>query len=175
MNAAPQSPSGTDNDNDAPKGKDVATAANTNGLVELQQFLAETYQEFKKISWPSRQQVIQETWTVLVLVSVITGAVLGFDYAIAKVVFEPLDKFAKHMGGGVGKEREQKWAPVTPEPGTPTNQPGAPASTPAPATTPAPTSTTAPAPQTPAGQPSGAPAGAPPANTAPAGQTSGSK
>lgn len=72
------------------------------GFAALMQFLLEAAQETKKITWPDRKQVLRETLSVIVLVALITGAVLGFDYAIAKVVFEPLDKFARQMGGGIG-------------------------------------------------------------------------
>lgn len=93
---------------------------------ELQQFLKETWQEFRKISWPTRQQVVKETWSVLVLVTALTLAVLAFDFAIARVVFEPLDKFAKKSGGGVGGSQTQTWGPLQAEPGAPVDNPGVP-------------------------------------------------
>ncbi len=65
-------------------------------------FINEALVELKKITWPDRQQVIKETLSVIVLVAIITGCVLGFDYGIAKAVFEPLDKLARHLGGGIG-------------------------------------------------------------------------
>ena len=72
------------------------------GLAALLQFLAEVLIELKKITWPDRQQVIKETLSVIVLVAIITGCVLAFDYGIAKAIFEPLDKLARHLGGGIG-------------------------------------------------------------------------
>lgn len=75
------------------------------GLAWLFQFLNDVLQELKKINWPDRKQVLRETLSVIVLVTLITGCVLGFDYAIAKAVFEPLDKFARQMGGGIGVHR----------------------------------------------------------------------
>jgi preprotein translocase SecE subunit len=118
---------------------------------EFIQFLKETYIEFRKISWPGRQQVLQETWSVIVLVSLLTGLVLCFDWGVAKVVFEPLDKFAKKLGGGVGNTM-QNWGPMTPQ-GAPNNQPGAPANKPAtPASSPEGKLNTAPATPVPAGQ-----------------------
>jgi preprotein translocase SecE subunit len=99
--------------------------------AEFFQFIKDTYIEFRKISWPSRKQVLQETWSVIVLVSLLTGLVLCFDWGVAKVVFEPLDKFAKRSGGGVGNTMQHWAAPTSPEPGAPTNQPGAPANQPA--------------------------------------------
>lgn len=72
------------------------------GLAGLIQFISESLVELKKITWPDRPQVIRETLSVIVLVAIITGCVLGFDYGIAKVIFEPLDKLARHLGGGIG-------------------------------------------------------------------------
>lgn len=72
------------------------------GLAAMLQFLTEVLIELKKITWPDRQQVIKETLSVIVLVAIITACVLAFDYGIAKVVFEPLDKLARHLGGGIG-------------------------------------------------------------------------
>lgn len=72
------------------------------GVAAFLQFLAEVLIELKKITWPDRQQVIKETLSVIVLVAIITGCVLAFDYGIAKAVFEPLDKLARQLGGGIG-------------------------------------------------------------------------
>lgn len=76
-------------------------AAKSGGLAK---FLAETLVELRKISWPDRQQVIRETASVILLVCLITVAVLGFDWAVAKAVFEPLDHFARSVGGGIGSQ-----------------------------------------------------------------------
>lgn len=72
----------------------------------LVRFLKEVATEFRRVSWPDRQQVLKETLSVLVLVSIITGGVLVFDFAVARAVFEPLDKLARHMGGGIGVVHE---------------------------------------------------------------------
>lgn len=71
-------------------------------VADLRQFFSEVWFEFRKISWPDRAQVIRETYSVLVLVTIITVMVLAFDFAVARVVFEPLDHFAKKIGGGLG-------------------------------------------------------------------------
>ena len=81
--------------------KAAQTESASKGLA-LVRFLAETLVELRKISWPDRQQVIRETAIVILLVCIITVAVLGFDWAVAKVVFEPLDHFARSVGGGIG-------------------------------------------------------------------------
>lgn len=95
-------------------------------FAEFAQFLKDTAIEFRRISWPNRQQVIKETWSVIVLVTLLTVAVLGFDFAIARTVFEPLDKFAKKSGGGVGGSQTQTWGPLTPRPGAPVDNPSMP-------------------------------------------------
>ncbi len=70
--------------------------------VALFKFLADTLVELKKISWPDRPQVIRETVAVILLVCLITVCVLAFDWAVAKAIFEPLDHFARSVGGGIG-------------------------------------------------------------------------
>ncbi len=72
------------------------------GLAALLQFVSDSLLEARKVTWPDRQQVIKETISVIILVALITGCVLAFDYGIGKAVFEPLDKLARHMGGGIG-------------------------------------------------------------------------
>lgn len=132
-----------------------------NNIAEFIQFLSDTWQEFRKISWPNREQVIRETWSVLVLCALITCSVLAFDWAIAKSIFEPLDRYAKKMGGGVG-HTTQTWGPLAPRPGAPVDNPNipgnalppsnAPAAPVVPISTPSPEST-APAPGSPAPTP----------------------
>jgi hypothetical protein len=51
--------------------------------------------------------------------------VLAFDFAIAKTVFEPMDKYAKKVGGGVG-HTTSTWGPLAPRPGAPVNNPSVP-------------------------------------------------
>jgi preprotein translocase SecE subunit len=114
-----------------------------NNIAEFIQFLSDTWQEFRKISWPNREQVIRETWSVLVLCALITCSVLAFDWAIAKSIFEPLDRYAKKMGGGVG-HTTQTWGPLTPRPGAPVDNPNIPGNALPPAGAPP---TTAPSPQ----------------------------
>lgn len=113
----------------APKKKPDETGNAGQSIAELAQFLKETWIEFRKISWPTRQQVVKETWSVLVLVTMLTVSVLAFDFAVARVVFEPLDKYAKKIGGGVGTgaAREEFPGPLTPmSPQAPVNNPSAP-------------------------------------------------
>jgi len=67
------------------------------------QFLKEVVIEFNKITWPGRSQVIQETYSVLFLVTVITLMVLSFDWFLGNVIFGPLEYWARLHGGGVGR------------------------------------------------------------------------
>ncbi len=71
-------------------------------LKDVRQFLKEVVIEFGKITWPGRPQVIQETWSVLFLVTAITLLVLGFDWFLGHAVFGPLEHWARLHGGGVG-------------------------------------------------------------------------
>lgn len=106
--------------------KKVAEPGFAEQFADFVQFLRDTWIEFRRISWPNRQQVVKETWSVLVLVTLLTVSVLGFDFAIARTVFEPLDKFAKHQGGGVGGSVQQKWGPMQAPPNAPLNSPANP-------------------------------------------------
>lgn len=94
---------------DKPKGKDGKKAAIDDTEIELgeslkdiRQFLKDVVVEFTKITWPARTQVLQETWSVLFLVALITLLVLGFDWFLAHAVFGPLEHWARLHGGGVG-------------------------------------------------------------------------
>ena len=49
--------------------------------------------ELKKVSWPSRAQVTNNTWVVLVVTCVCTIAVWGFDY-VAQLIVRTLIEFA---------------------------------------------------------------------------------
>lgn len=92
-----------------PKGKDGKPKAIDDTEIELgeslkdiRQFLKDVAVEFTKITWPGRPQVMQETWSVLFLVALITLLVLGFDWFLAHAIFGPLEHWARLHGGGVG-------------------------------------------------------------------------
>ena len=90
-------------DRETSKDKKQAEAVGLIGFFELsRQFLKEVAIEFKKISWPARQQVIQETYSVLFLVTVITLMVLAFDWVLGHGVFGPIEHWSRLHGGGVG-------------------------------------------------------------------------
>ncbi len=69
----------------------------------IRQFLSEVAVEFRKITWPDRVQVMQETYSVLFLVAAITLLVLAFDWLLGKWIFGPLEYFARMHGGGLGR------------------------------------------------------------------------
>jgi preprotein translocase subunit SecE len=50
------------------------------------QFVSEVRGELRKVAWPSRQEVINSTIVVLIMVTVMTALIFGFDYASAKAV-----------------------------------------------------------------------------------------
>lgn len=72
-------------------------------LIQIGTFIQEVMIEFKKISWPTRAQVLQETWSVLFLVAVITLLVLGFDWILSNWVFSPIEHWTRIHGGVIGK------------------------------------------------------------------------
>lgn len=54
-------------------------------LKGAQQFLGEVRAEFKKISWPTRKQVINETIVVLLVVMFLTALITGMDWVFAQI------------------------------------------------------------------------------------------
>jgi preprotein translocase SecE subunit len=83
------------------KGEEEGTLAAT--TTDIRQFLKEVAVEFRKITWPDRDTVLRETWGVLLLVGIITGLVLGFDWMVAHFIFQPLEHLARQYGGGIGR------------------------------------------------------------------------
>lgn len=83
-------------------GKDPNKSGNKqqgNFITDFIKFLKEVRNEVKKISWPERGQVIKETWSVVVLVTLITFLVLGYDYVLGHFVFGPIEHWAKIHNG----------------------------------------------------------------------------
>lgn len=83
-------------------GKDPNKNGNKNQgnlISDFAKFLKEVRTEIKKISWPERGQVIKETWSVVVLVTLITFLVLGYDYVLGHFVFGPIEHWAKIHNG----------------------------------------------------------------------------
>jgi len=74
----------------------------TETATHIFQFIKEVDIERRKITWPDRNQVIRETWGVLILVALLTFMVLGFDWTLSQFVFGPLEHQARLHGGGVG-------------------------------------------------------------------------
>jgi preprotein translocase subunit SecE len=85
------------------KGKDKKNPLVTT-ISEFFIFLREVDAERRKVSWPERSQVIRQTYSVLVLVTLITLLVLGFDWIVGHYVFTPLEHWARIVGGGIGRQ-----------------------------------------------------------------------
>jgi preprotein translocase subunit SecE len=87
-----------------PKGKkqERRDGEPSNAVAHFLQFLKEVNVEARKITWPERALVLRETWGVLVLVAVLTLLVLGFDWAVGHFIFQPLEHWARVLGGSVG-------------------------------------------------------------------------
>ena len=75
--------------------KSKETKSEGTGIAGYIQFLKEVRIEYKKINWPDRRQIIQETWTVIILVTFITLLVLAYDWVLGNVVFGPLEHWIK--------------------------------------------------------------------------------
>jgi preprotein translocase SecE subunit len=55
-------------------------------FARLKQFLREVRLEFDKISWPSRGETIVLTTLVILMVIVLTGIVLFYDYSFVQII-----------------------------------------------------------------------------------------
>lgn len=57
------------------------------GIVRsVVQYFQGAYQEFRRVTWPTRQQVVQ--YTVMVLVTIVVGVAIltAFDYGLQQLV-----------------------------------------------------------------------------------------
>ena len=71
----------------APERKTPAPQAkNKKERIGPRHFLMEVRGELRKVAWPGRQEVINSTIVVLIMVVVMTALIFGFDYASAKAV-----------------------------------------------------------------------------------------
>lgn len=60
------------------------------GFQNARTFLREVAAEFRKISWPTRPQIVTETGVVILISAILTGMVMGYDWIftlLANVVF----------------------------------------------------------------------------------------
>jgi preprotein translocase SecE subunit len=85
------------------KGNEPEKRSLPDTIGNIFQFLKAVDVERRKISWPARNQVIRETYSVLFLVAVITLLVLSFDWLVGHFIFGPLEHWARLHGGGIGK------------------------------------------------------------------------
>ncbi len=87
----------------APGFMSQAAAGPAGSIARAREFLREVALEFRKITWPGRAQIVQETYSVIVLVTVITVMVLGMDWLLGHLIFGPIEFWAKAHGGGSGR------------------------------------------------------------------------
>ncbi len=57
-----------------------------NPIPKIKKFYAETVQEVKKSTWPSRKELIQQTGLVIVAVLLLTAFIAVSDKALQQVV-----------------------------------------------------------------------------------------
>ena len=70
----------------APERKSPPPQSNKKERTSPRHFLMEVRGELRKVAWPGRQEVINSTIVVLIMVVVMTALIFGFDYASAKAV-----------------------------------------------------------------------------------------
>ena len=58
----------------------------------LKKWFRELKSELKKVTWPTKKQVINNTWVALVVIFVCAMAIFGFDY-IAQLIVRTLIDF----------------------------------------------------------------------------------
>jgi preprotein translocase subunit SecE len=54
--------------------------------VDIAKFYRETKSEVKKVSWPSRKELIQHTEVVITSIILVGGVIALADFAFAKIV-----------------------------------------------------------------------------------------
>ena len=54
--------------------------------ISIPQFLGEVKTEFTKITWPSKEQVVREFFSVILLVSILTGVIFLIDKGLKFVL-----------------------------------------------------------------------------------------
>ena len=59
------------------------------------QYLRDSYRELRLVRWPTREQSIQYTTTVVVSVLVVTGLTSALDFGLAKLI-EQLIAWSQH-------------------------------------------------------------------------------
>ena len=57
-----------------------------NFLVRTQEFVKEVMVEFRKVTWPSRQELVNSTVVVIVVTVVLAFFLGGVDIALARIV-----------------------------------------------------------------------------------------
>ena len=63
-----------------PQPNEKGTGEKKNVVVKFIQYIKDSREELKKVSWPSRKDTIKGTWTVIIF-TLIVAAFLGFlDY-----------------------------------------------------------------------------------------------
>ncbi|MCR4722471.1 MAG: preprotein translocase subunit SecE [Eubacteriales bacterium] len=48
-------------------------------FIAIKDYIAGSIKELKKVTWPTRKELIKSTWVVLVLVVIIAALTFGFD------------------------------------------------------------------------------------------------
>lgn len=53
---------------------------------DTREFLAEARFEMRKVVWPTRQEALRTTWVVMIVVTIVSLVLAGFDFAIKGVI-----------------------------------------------------------------------------------------
>jgi len=77
----------------APEKKAPEKKAKKPGGNRIARWFRGLYSELKKVSWPSRKQIINNTWVALVVMSFCAVAIWGFDQ-LASLIVRTLIDFA---------------------------------------------------------------------------------
>ncbi|WP_026817691.1 preprotein translocase subunit SecE [Arenimonas composti] len=52
----------------------------------VREFFSESMFELRKVVWPTRQEAMRTTWVILVVVTIVSLLLAGFDFIIAELV-----------------------------------------------------------------------------------------
>jgi preprotein translocase subunit SecE len=53
---------------------------------QVREFFGESMFELRKVVWPTRQEALRTTWVILVVVTIVSLLLAGFDFIIAALV-----------------------------------------------------------------------------------------
>jgi preprotein translocase subunit SecE len=55
-------------------------------IGKIKNFVGEVSKEMKKVSWPTKEQLKESTWVVIITTAILTAFIFGIDTAVTEVI-----------------------------------------------------------------------------------------